>query len=45
MTDASLEQMLKHGMDRLIFMFLPIMILFLIEYINCFQLKNNNLDK
>jgi hypothetical protein len=45
MTDASLELMLKHGMHRLIFMFLPIMILFLIEYINCFQLKNNNLDK
>ena len=34
MTDADLELMLRHGIDRLLFMFLPIMILFIIEYIN-----------
>ena len=37
MTDENLEYMLKTGIDRLIFMFLPVMILLLIEYINFFR--------
>lgn len=37
MTDADLEYMLKTGIDRLVFMFLPVMILFIIEYINFFK--------
>ena len=39
MTDADLEYMLKTGIDRLVFMFLPVMILFVIEYINFFKIK------
>ena len=37
MTDERLEYMLKTGIDRLVFMFLPVMILLLIEYINFFK--------
>ena len=42
MTDADLEYMLKTGIDRLVFMFLPVIILFIIEYINFFKKRLTN---
>ena len=45
MTDANLEQMLKHGIERLIFNLIPIFVIMIIEYFNYFywqlDLKKN----
>ena len=42
MTDADLEYMLKTGVERLIFMFVPVLILMIVQYYNFF---NKNLIK